>query len=226
MEEAIVVEKYKLAPIMEACKPKIIRQMMLIEGRKLDESKVREVLLDFETMVYPSDVRVIDGLVRVLDEVCRLGVNNKSVSFEMLVKLHKLYETQKAPYAGVIRVSELPASFGEYEIKSIPDVDTVKEQLVLISKMTDKLQSAKQIFLYLMQERPFYSGNTIIAYAAAAMILFQNGLGLLSFSEENDAWRITMLGKHLTSGGDEANEAEGEIEDFIDERLLRAGVVE
>lgn len=219
MEEQIVVEKYKLAPIMGACKPKIIKQLMTVQGRKLEESTILSVLSDWETNIFPSDMRMIDGINRLLDEVSRVGVNNKSVSYEMLVHLHKLFETQTTPYAGIIRVSELPASFGEYELKSVPDVNTVKEQLVLIGRMQDKLQSAKELFLYLMKERPFYSGNTVIAYAAAALVLFQNGLGVLNFGEENDALKLTMLGKYLLSDKD-SEEAESEIEDFIDARIL------
>lgn len=126
--------------------------------------------------------------------------------YKLLCQLHKLTADKLVLEQDLGRIRTTPVNIGGTSWKpQFPIESQIKEELEVLLKQEDKTKTeiAIEIMLWVMRRQMFIDGNKRVAMLFANKIMIDNGCGIITIAQENQAEFYEKLIKFYETGNND-----------------------
>lgn len=168
-------------------------------------------------VTYPETQAIYDGgIVNGLTVKNIIAINNLKYAWEFILEnegieydykalchIHKLVVDKLVLEQETGRIRTTPVNIGGTKWKpQFPIESKIKEELVELLNQNDKTKTeiAIEVMLWIMRRQMFIDGNKRVAMLFANKIMIDNGCGIISIDQENQALFYDKLIKYYENG--------------------------
>ena len=165
---------------------------VVLEGIPATYAQTLEIINNIprDSGLKPSEINEIISLKRAWDYILDIeNLNDFSgeIDLEALYRLHSIIganmTTLNPNQIGKMRKTPIFVGGVKKHDFGIPDPDEISNELSELSKITDPVLKALEIFLYISKKQMFRDGNKRTAILTANWLLIKNQSGLLTIKE-------------------------------------------